>query len=436
MKRIFLALIILVYSACLCAEETKILSLKLDATINPGTADYVISGVKRAEAEKYKAIIIHLNTPGGLLPSTQSIVESFLDSPVPVLVYVSPSGGGAISAGVFITLAGNFASMAPGTNIGAAHPVSGGGQDIDGDMRLKVENFAASLIKAIAEQRGRNVAWAEKAVKESVALTDTEAVKEKVVDFTSSSVLDFLNSAKGKKIKVKGVEVEFPDLTLARIDVQEMSFRQEVVSIVSDPSIASLLGVGAFGGIVAEFYHPGLIIPGTIGVLCLILTLVASQTIPINTGGVLLLGFGGLLMVAEMFVPSFGVLGIVGLICLVIGSVYVVDTSMIWAVDGYGLDTEIVAGAALMVGLALLFLIYLASCTFKKTAVTGKEGLMGRTADVKTDFILDEQRGVLRGKIFVNGELWDAEMKPAEKTPKKGTQVKVLRLEGMILVVE
>jgi len=436
MRKIFLALFVIVYSASLCAQETKILSLKLDGTINPGTADYVISGVRRAEAEKYNAVIVHLNTPGGLLPSTQSIVESFLESPIPVLVYVSPSGGGAISAGVFITLAGNFASMAPGTNIGAAHPVSGGGQDIDGDMRLKVENFAASLIKAIAEQRGRNVAWAEKAVKESVALTDTEAVKEKVVDFTSSSVLDFLNSAKGKKIKIKGTEVEFPDLTAARIDQHEMSFRQEVVSIVSDPSIASLLGVGAFGGIVAEFYHPGLIIPGTIGVLCLILTLVASQTIPINTGGVLLLGFGGLLMIAEMFVPSFGVLGIVGLICLVIGSVYVVDTSMIWAVDGYGLDTEIVGGAALVVGLALLFLIYIASSTFKKKAVTGKEGLMGRTAEVKTDFVLDEQKGILKGKIFVNGELWSAEMKLTEYMPRKGAQVTVIRLEGMILVVE
>jgi len=326
--------------------------------------------------------------------------------------------------------------MSPGTNIGAAHPVTGGGKDIDGDMRLKAENFAASLIKAIAEQRGRNITWAEKAVKESVALTDTEAIKEKVVDFSSSSVQEFLKSANGKKIKIKGVETEFPDLTSARIDEHDMSFRQEVVNIVSDPSIASLLGVGALGGIVAEFYHPGLIVPGTLGVLCLILTLVASQTIPINTGGVLLLVFGGILMVAEMFVPSFGVLGIVGLVCLVLGSVYVVDTSMIWAVDGYGLDTEIVAGAALAVGLMLLLIIYLASSAFKKKVVTGKEGMIGKLAEVKTDFILDEQRGVLEGKVFVNGETWNAEMSPSGNSPHLGSQVTVIDLSGLTLTVE
>lgn len=436
MRKMFFALVVFLLTTSLLAEETKILSLKLDATINPGTADYVISGVRRAESEKYQAILVHLNTPGGLLPSTQSIVESFLESPVPVLVYVSPSGGGAISAGVFITMAGHFASMSPGTNIGAAHPVTGGGKDIDGDMRLKAENFASSLIKAIAEQRGRNIAWAEKAVKESVALTDTEAVKEKVVDFSSSSVQEFLKSALGKKIKIKGVETEFPDLTSARIDEHEMSFRQEVVNIVSDPSIASLLGVGALGGIVAEFYHPGLIVPGTLGVLCLILTLVASQTIPINTGGVLLLVFGGILMVAEMFVPSFGVLGIVGLVCLVIGSVYVVDTSMIWAVDGYGLDTEIVAGAALAVGLMLLLIIYLASSTLRKKTVTGKEGMIGKLAEVRTDFMLDEQRGVLKGKVFVNGETWSAEMAPTSSSPHQGSQVTVIDLSGLTLTVE
>ncbi len=418
------------------AEESKILSLKLDATINPGTADYVISGVKKGNTEKYNAIVVHLNTPGGLLPSTQSIVESFLGSEVPVLVYVSPSGGGAISAGVFITMAAHFASMAPGTNIGAAHPVSGGGQDIDGDMRLKAENFASSLIKAIAEQRGRNTAWAVKAVKESVALTDTDAIKEKVVDFSSASVKDFLESAKGEKYKLKELEVEFPDLSEARIDEYEMSFRQTVVNVVSDPSIASLLGVGAFGGIVAEFYHPGLIVPGTLGVLCLILTLVASQVIPINTGGVILLIFGMLLMLAEMFVPSFGVLGIVGFVCLVFGSVYVVDTSMVWAVDGFGVDTGLVVGSATLIGIFVLFLMYIASTTLKSKVVTGKEGLIGRKAEVKAKFILDGPSGALRGKVFINGELWNAEMAKVGSIPEVGAQVVVIGLKGLTLITE
>lgn len=416
--------------------QGPIIELVIHGSINPVSADYIQKGLEYAKEKNSRALLLRLNTPGGLLPSMQQIVEEFLDSPVPVIVYVSPSGGGAISAGVFITLAGHVAAMAPGTTIGAAHPVQAGGQDMGDDMRGKVENFAASMVKAIAEQRGRNVEWAEKAVRESVALTDTEALKQGVIDLVSPTVESLLESIEGRVCKVPYGQITLKDLKNHPIELYEMSFQQKIINTISDPNIAALLGLGAAGGILAEFYNPGLIVPGLVGVICLILTLVAVQVIPINAGGIVLLVLGTVLMMAELFIPSFGILGIAGVICLVLGSIYAVDTSMVWAVDGFSFDRLLVGGVAAGFGAFLLLILYLAVNAKSRRVTTGEEGMIGMKATVSRAFVKKEEgSGILSGKAKLMGEIWNADLIEGDLPLAVGESVKVVEVEGLRLKV-
>ncbi len=413
-----------------------IVILEIDGTINPATVDYLKSGFAEIDKVSGSALLVKLNTPGGLLPSTQTITQLFLDSKVPVFIFVSPKGGGAISAGVFITMAAHVAAMAPGTTIGAAHPVSGDGKNVEGDMRGKVENFAASMNRAIAEQRGRNVSWAEKAVRESVSLTDREAVIEKVVDFTAEDTNDLLKKAIGKKIKVDNKEVTLPDLSAREKIALSMTMKQLVVNTISDPNVTGLLGAAAMGGIIAEFYHPGLIIPGLIGVICLILTLVASQVIPINTGGVGLLLLGGVLILVEAFTPTFGVLGLIGVACFALGAIYAVDTSFIWAAEGFSVDKVAVGGISFTIGLIILGLVLLASNTLKQKVVTGKEGLIGKRARIKKIFTPIKGSNKFRGKVEIDGETWNADIDSELKNNEIGNIVEVVSVSGIILIVK
>ena len=410
------------------AEQANVVEITIDQAITPATDDFLRESLNKSE--NADLFLIHLNTPGGLLPSMQTMVESILQSKVPVVVYVNPQGGGAISAGVFITLAAHVAVMAPGTTIGAAHPVQGDGKDVQKDMRAKIENFTVSLITAISEQRGRNVEWAKKAVTDSVSITNKEAVKTNVVDFTASNVDELLRKISGKKVLVDNKEVILKDLSKASRAKLEMNFKQKVVALLSDPNISVLLGLAGMGGLGIEMYNPGLIVPGVIGAICLILSLISSQVIPINTGGIILILVSGVFFILELMIPSFGIWGVAGAVCLVLGAIYYIDPSQIWSGQGFGLDIPMVSITAAIIGSALLFFALWAVRLKNQRISTGEQGMLGLEGLVAQDFIKRGQYFV--GKIDVRGEIWNAK---SDVELKKDQDVKVESVNGLELKV-
>ncbi len=417
----------------------RVIAIRIDGTINPASADYLRSALAQAEEQQAKLLLIRLNTPGGLIPSMKDMVADILESKVPVVVYVSPSGGGAMSAGVFLTLAAHVAVMAPGTNIGAAHPVGIDGQDVTGDMRAKLENDAASQARSIALQRNRNAEWAERAVRESISATDREAVDEKVVDFIASDEERLFSLLEGRTVTVRGEPVTLRNLAPEAIVEVPMNFRQHVVNVLADPTITVLLWLGALLGIGIEMYHPGGMVPGIIGVICLILALTAAQVLPLNYGGIALLLLGGVFFAVELFMPTFGVWGIAGIVCLVLGSIYLVDTEIVWSASGFEVNQLFLASAATLTGALLLGICYLVIRTNRRQVATGVEGLINKTGVVVTEFSAKAGENQPLGTISVMGELWKARLNPTSsgELPKVGERVRVVRLEsGMVLVVE
>jgi len=399
-----------------------VLQLTIDGTINPATAMYIAEGLAAARERGAAAMLIQLDTPGGLLESTKSIVKELLGAPLPVIVYVAPSGGGATSAGVFITLAAHVAAMAPGTNIGAAHPVGGQGESIDGDLGKKVENFTASLGRTIAEQRGRNVEWAEKAVRQSVSATEREAVKLKVVDFVADSVAEVLTKANGRTVTVAGTPWTLA-VAGATLEPFAMRLGQKVFDFLANPNIAYLLMMAAMLGLYVEFTNPGLLFPGVAGVICLLLALAALQVMPVNYSGLALIGVGLAMLVAELFVPSVGVLGIGGLIAFVIGSLLLFDTP-----DAtLHVDRGLIAGAAVALGGVTLAAAWLVVRAQRRTSVVGAEGMIGEIGYVRR-----VAPGGRRVKVFVHGEYWDAD---ADEPVLEGDTVEVAAVNGLHLRV-
>ena len=409
----------------------------IDGTINPATDEYLRNAIEAAEKKDAALLVLKLNTPGGLLDSMQRMVTSLLQSKVPTVVYVYPSGSGAISAGMFITIAGHYAVMAPGTQIGAAHPVTGGGDDIKGDMREKVENFAATLAKSIAEQRGKNTEWAEQSVRESVAITDREAYEKKVIDFIASDLSKLLSELEGKTVNVSGESITFSDLSAHPVEEVELTLKQVVLNVLCDPNIAIFLGLGAMIGIGIELYHPGGIFPGILGAICLVLSLTASQVIPINYGGAALLVLSVLFFAVEAFSPSFGLWGAAGIVSLILGSIYFVDTDMVWSVDGFEVNRLMVGSVAAIAGVLIVLLGFLVFKDRARPVVTGREGLIGRCARVKREFLLQPDGLTYVGKVQVVGELWNAKLEGEfSKELKEGQLVEVVSLgEEMTLLV-
>jgi len=395
----------------------------IDATINPAVADFIHESLFTAERNGARALVIELDTPGGLLESTKVIVKDLLGSSVPVIVYVAPSGGGAASAGVFVTMAANIAAMAPGTNIGAAHPVNGQGSDIGGDMREKVENFTASLSKTIAQERGRNVEWAEKAVRESVSITEQEALTLHVIDIIAANRDDLLTLADHREVTVQGIKRKL-DLGNATIAVREMSLKQKFLNIVANPNVAYLLMMAGLLGLYVEFTHPGVFFPGVAGGICLLLGMAALQVLPINYSGLGLIALGLALLISELFVPSFGVLGVGGIVAFVLGSLLLFDTPD----STLTLDPNIVYAAAATFGGFTLLVSFLVVRSQRRKPSLGREGLLGEIGEVKQQIAPDSASG----RIFVHGEYWNA---VADEPIAIGQRVEVVRVDGMRLTV-
>jgi len=395
--------------------------ISIDGSINPAVDDFIRESISRAKSNGARALIIQLDTPGGLLNSTRTIVKEMLGAEVPVMVYVSPSGAGAGSAGVFITLAAHIAAMAPGTNIGAAHPVAGGGQEVKGVMGEKIENFTASFSESIAQKRGRNAEWAIQAVRKSVAITEKEALKKNVIDIVATDIDDLLKQADGRKVDLNGRQTVLA-VKNARVTRYDMSLKQKVLNAIADPNIAYLLMMAGFLGLYMEFAHPGVIFPGVAGAICLLLAFASLQVLPINHTGLVLVLLGLALLVGEAFFPSFGVLGIGGIISLGLGSLLLFDTP---AAD-FGVDRSIVFTAVATVGSFVLAISYLVFRSQKAKPTLGKEGLIGEIGEARSKL-------APTGRIFVHGEHWSAEADGG--AIEIGERVRVVGYDGMRLKV-
>jgi membrane-bound serine protease (ClpP class) len=365
-------------------------------------------------------LVIQLDTPGGLLQSTQSIVKRIFAAPVPVIVYVAPSGAGAGSAGVFVTLAAHVAAMAPGTNIGAAHPVAGSGQEIKGVMGEKIENFTASFSETIAQKRGRNTEWAIQAVRRSVSITEKEALEKNVIDIVAKDLEDLLRQADGRKVELDGRQ-HVVSVKGAKIERFDMGLKQKIINTLSDPTIAYLLLMAGILGLYMEFSHPGVIFPGVAGGIALILAFTSLQIIPINYAGLLLILLGIALLVGEAFLPSFGILGIGGTISLAFGSILLFDTES----SDLTVDRSIVFTAVGTLSAFILVIGYLVVKSQRRKPTLGLEGLMGEIGEVKVSLNPT-------GKIFVHGEFWNAE---GDGEIPVGEKVRVVGFEGMRLKV-
>jgi membrane-bound serine protease (ClpP class) len=419
----FILLLAAVLAPPAFAAPAPVAVMELEGAITPVTVRLVSIAVDKAQAEHAQALILLLDTPGGLERSMRSIVQTILNAEVPVIVYVAPTGARAASAGVFITMAAHVAAMAPATNIGAAHPVVGGGGTTDKEMMKKIENDAAAFVRSIATERGRNVEWAEKAVRSSVSATEREAVKLKIVDLIADSVPDLLTKIDGRTLKTtKGsVTLQTKDAPLKKIDVR---FRDRFLALISDPNVAYILMMAGMLGLFFELSNPGAILPGVIGGISIILAFFAFQSLPINWAGLLLILFGVVLLIAEIKVVSHGVLTVGGVVAMLLGSMMLFDAPEAagalrlswWVIVPAVGSTAVLVVSALSFGMRALY----------RTPSTGASGMVGQTAVVRTPLAPE-------GQVAVQGELWRA---VAQDGPiAAGEPVTIVGVDGLTLTV-
>lgn len=397
LRTFFYFLVLLFLMPCVVSAQ-NIYSITIKDAINPAVAEFISQSIEKSGKEKAEVLIINLNTPGGLLSSTRDIVTDVMGSEVPIVVFVSPSGAHAGSAGVFITMAANIAVMAPGTNIGAAHPVSmsGGGDAI---MMEKGTNDAAAFIRSIAEKRGRNIAWAESAVRVSESITETEALEKNVINLIATNQSDLLKKIDGMK-----VELDNGSKTLRTYNVEvktlEMGFFQQVLSKLSDPNVAYILMMLGFFGIMFELFSPGAIFPGIVGVICLILAFYAMSSMPVNYAGVALIIFGIILFLLEIKITSHGILAIGGIISVLLGSMILFRTSP--TEDFVSLSWSVIISVTAVSAAFFIFLVTLGVKAQRPEPVSGVSALIGKSA--LTMEVLNPI-----GHIKVVGETWKAE---------------------------
>jgi membrane-bound serine protease (ClpP class) len=402
----------------LSAAAQKVVSLTIDGAINPVVAEYIQQGIDKAESENASCLLIKLNTPGGLLKSTRVIVSGMLESKVPIVVYVSPAGAHAGSAGVFITLAAHIAAMAPGTNMGSAHPVNLQG-GMDSIMGEKTTNDAAAFIRSIAEKRGRNMEWAEDAVRFSVALAETEALKKNVVNYIAIDEADLLEQIHGDSVLLENETVVLETLG-ASLETMEMTWVQKLMNYISDPNIAYILMLLGIYGLIFEFYSPGIGIPGVVGGISLILAFYAMHTLPINIAGLALIALAIVLFILELATPTNGILSIGAVISLLLGSVMLIKpgADFAWA----KISLSVIIPAVILSALFFLTIVGIGINAQKRKVSTGVEGLVGETGEAVSDL-------TPAGNVFVQGELWKAESKSG--IIAKGQKVKILAVNGL-----
>ena len=400
-----------------------VISIKIDGSINPVVADYIHDGIEKAYNEKAACLVIHLNTPGGLLQSTRVIVSDMLESGVPIIVYVSPGGAHAGSAGVFITMAANIAVMAPGTNIGAAHPVSLQ-QAPDSIMNEKGTNDAAAFIRTIAEKRKRNMQWAEDAVRQSVSITEKEALEKNVIDLIAVNEQDLLNKVDGKQVELGAVTVTLHTKN-ARVEIHEMGFTEKILNVISDPNIAYIILLLGLYGVLFELYNPGAILPGIVGVIALILAFYSMHTLPINYAGLALIIFAIILFLLEIKIVSHGLLAIGAVISLLLGSMMLFKSNS--SLELVKISRAVIISSTAVTALFFLMVIGVGLRAQRRKVVTGIEGMIGTTG--KSLDTLDPA-----GTILLQGEVWNAESIAGKIS--KGEKVLVKGMRNLKLYVE
>lgn len=395
--------------------------ITIDGVINPVVAEFITKSIKHASSEKAECLIIQMDTPGGLDLSMRSIIKEMMNADIPIIVYVSPGGARAASAGAIITLAADIAAMAPGTNIGAAHPVSLGGGKMEDEMAAKVENDAAAYVESIAVKKNRNKEWAIKAVRESVSITEEKALEINVIDLIASDLNDLLSQIDGREIKTASGVKKLETKNIA-VNYSEMGVREKILDTLSNPNIAYILMMIGMLGLYFELSNPGAIFPGVIGGISLILAFFAFQTLPVNYAGILLIVLALVLFILEIKVTSFGMLSVGGIISLTLGSLMLFDSPVPFLRVSYDFIIPVVAVTSAFFILA----IYLAVKAHSRKPTTGKEGLLGATGIVKSKI-------APRGKVFIHGEYWDA---ISDEVIPEDTQVEVIEVKDIGIKVK
>jgi membrane-bound serine protease (ClpP class) len=428
MARKLISLIFILTSLCILtsislSQESggSVLVIQVNNVINPVASEFIEKSIKKAHDMRVEALIIELDTPGGLDTSMRKIVKEIIASQVPVIVYVSPSGARAASAGVFITLAAHVAAMAPGTNIGAAHPVNVGGK-MDKTMAEKATNDAVAYIKSLAERTGRNAEWAENAVRKSVSATESEALEKKVIDIVSKNLKSLLSDIDGIKVTTATGERTL-NTAKASIVSHEMGLRYKILNFISDPSVAYMLMLLGFYGLFFELTNPGSIFPGVTGAIFLILAFYSFQTLPVNYAGVLLIILAIILFILEIKVTSFGMLTIGGIITMTIGSLMLFESPAPF----FKLSLSFVLPIVIFTALFFMITFRLAYKAFRRKPVTGSEGLVGLEGKATTEVTKDN------GMVSVHGEIWTA---VSDEPVNKGDDITVISVNGLKLKVK
>jgi len=391
-----------------------------EGVINPVAAEYVHDALESAQSSGAQALILKLDTPGGLDTSMRLIIKEITGSPLPIVVFVAPSGGRAASAGVFITMAAHVAVMAPGTNIGAAHPVSMGGGEMDQTMKEKVENDSVAYIRSLAEQRGRNVAWAEDAVRKSVSVTEQEAVKLKIIDFVADDLPMLARLLNGRTVPLPTGSITLDTQATVFRDFP-MGLRLELLKALSDPNIAYLLMTIGTIGIMAELYNPGAILPGIVGAISLVLAFYSLQSLPVNYAGALLIILGVVFLALEITVTSYGLLAFGGLAAMTLGGLMLIKSE----VPFLQVSLSFLLPTVIAAGVLVAIFGWMAIRHSRRRPVTGMESMIGAIGIARTDVNP-------RGQIALHGEIWEA---VSREPIRQGEAAEVTSVEGLTVNV-
>ncbi len=407
------------------AFASKIIKINIDGGIGPATVEYLQSGIEKAEKEKAGVLIIQMNTPGGLLEATRTIVKDILASKVPIVVYIAPGGSRAGSAGVFITLAANIAIMAPGTNIGAAHPVTiGGGSDTNSVMTEKITNDASAFIRSIAQKRKRNVKWAELTVRKSISATENEALANGAIDFICPDLDSVLKAINGMNVEIENNSVQINTNNPQVIDY-EQSWRMKLLALISNPNIAYIFMLIGIYGIILELYHPGAIFPGVVGGISIILAGYSMQMLPINYAGLALIILAIILFIVEIKVTSYGLLTIGGIISFLLGSIMLIKNESEF--EFVRISMTLIITAAIFTALFFIAIAVIGIKAQSKKITSGKEAMIGEIGKAITTF--DDKKG----DVKVHGEIWKAY---SDENISKDDEVKIIGFDKFELKVK